>query len=216
MKTNFVALLVIAVMLCAVSGCESDQLAQLIGRWESAKLKMEDAKAPTTRAIADVDAEVALLPADDPVRLTWETELRPKYERSLAELERVKRTGDAMLTALVTADVSDPELRDAVGTIPGVGPYAGLIVVGAGWLLTAIGKMRTKRALEQTVVGVEAALPDKTQTQKLLLGSAQDEATKRLVAQIKAELPPKTEASPVVLMSGTELRTPQGRAEGAE
>ena len=136
-------------------------------------------------ALPELDAEIAKLPEGDPVRKTWES------KRS------VLLKGLNVANAVIDEDPL--ELREAVKDIP----YGSLIVGlgGLAWgLYQRAKRARDRKALTQVVESVEAAFPEKTDEQKLILSSVQDRDTQQTVNALKPTTPVATDGGAVMVV----------------
>jgi predicted lysophospholipase L1 biosynthesis ABC-type transport system permease subunit len=125
--------------------------------------------------LPQLDAEIAKLPAGDPVRKNYEKQ-RQAVARAIAIASGLIDTAD-------TGGLS-PELVKAVSDVPVVGKYASLAL-----LLGSVGygiyqrrqKAKLDKALTQVVQSVETAFPNKTSDEKLAMAAVQDEDTRKAV-----------------------------------
>lgn len=193
------------VLLMSVSGCElsPEQMAE----YQTQRQRAVDVRNATTQKIADLEqasadvkAELANLPANDPVRPMVERSVKSldslveQAKKSIAVTDRVI----AGIDAATSGDVSG--VGEAIRDIPVVGPYAGLIV-----LLMGLGKKwyddsQKKKVItdqqvkldeldaiaRQLVKSVEVAMPVKTESDKLKLAAVQDTTTKQFVDAVKS------------------------------
>lgn len=153
---------ILGVLTLAI-GCTADQLAQV-----------QQTRAATTQAVADLEAQAATLPPGDPVRVEIEKTVS-KAKDSVAKL-------DAAVAGIANGDLS--EIRKQTEGIP----YSGIAISVASLVYGLyqrgqLGKIKT--AFTQVVKSVDHALPEPTEAQKLAMSAVQDDATRKLVDEVK-------------------------------
>lgn len=129
--------------------------------------------------LPQLDAEIAKLPAGDPVRKNYE-----KQRQSIAKAVAI---ASGLIDSAETGGLS-PELVKAVSDVPVVGKYASLAL-----LLGSVGygiyqrrqKAKLDKALTQVVRSVDTAFPNKTTDEKLAMAAVQDEDTRKVVSERK-------------------------------
>jgi hypothetical protein len=196
---NFSIFALIACLLMPAAGlvgCTADQVAAL----QSRRQQFADSLAATTQATAQVEAEVAKLPANDPVRKVAEAKL-VQLRQITDKLNAAIPALDAAIQATQTGNFNDPRISGALSTLP-YGQYAALALTLASVVYGLVKRQQATKvadqldevqadlddhahALTQVVLGVEKALPIKTPEQKLAMAAAQDDSTKALVSIIK-------------------------------
>ncbi len=181
MKTRNILLLVVLMMVATLAiGCSAEQLDQL----QAERQTVTEVRNATTQAAADLQAEIATLPPDDPVRKATEKKL-VKLNEVLAKIDLYLPKIDAAIAAAGTGDFTGPSMREAVRDIP----YGGLVltVFGIGYgIFQRMQKDKERKALTQVVNGIDVAMPTKSEPVKAALESAQDASTKVRVAEIRA------------------------------
>jgi len=165
---RFLLLTLAVIGLTTLVGCTAEQLAQ----WTATKQKLEDAKAPTTQAVSDLQkqlnslrAEIATLSPDDPVRKATEAKL-VKVNESLAaaqvklgQLDGALAAADSAIRSLSTGEPFDPKVTAAVKDIP-YGNLALSVIGLVGWGIREIknaGKAKQAEAAIIEIAGDTAA-----------------------------------------------------------
>jgi soluble lytic murein transglycosylase-like protein len=180
-------LIAVIVVFLFLAGCTTDQLAQ----YQQIRDEVEVRRVATTQAAADVEAEIAKLPPNDPVRKALEKSVAT-MNKYVAQADTYLRTADAVVAAAGSGDTS--AVVEAVRSVPVVGQYAGLLALLGTFVYQQIKLTQKRRegevlvkANEQVVKSVEAAFPIKTEEQKLKLASMQDTQTQAIVTEIKGQ-----------------------------
>jgi hypothetical protein len=163
---------------------------------------IDDQRSRMIEAVADLDARLAVMPADDLGRAAIETQRK-------AVVVHLRELDDLLARRVRDAEISE-QAKPVVDTVTGVAsglPYGEVIVglLGAGlfaWKKIDADRQRKKtvvleeeterlaKTTRQVVQGVDAAFPVLTEQQKMALSATQDEDVRATVAGIKAAKKP--------------------------
>lgn len=187
-RNRNVLLVALAVAVLALSafgltgGCTPGQVDAL----KQVRTETVTALDEANSAIRTLEAELATLDADDPIRKSLEARLAD-IRQFVAKVEGRLPLLDGAIASAERGEL-DPALVKELRELPVVGPYVGLILAG-GTLAFGLWQRghatRLRKALVQFVRGVDEAVPAPTEAQKLALAAQMDEDTKALVERAK-------------------------------
>lgn len=181
MKRNTIATAA-ALMLAAalMFGCSTEQL-------DKAKATVQETRAvytAATQATTQMSAEIAKLPADDPVRKATEAKIADLNAKA-ASLEKYIATAEAAIQAAQTGELD--QLRDAAKDVPYGSLAVGVlgIIIGA-WKTYQASK--AANAARQLATALDAVTPGETLANPSV-AAALDESTKAIAGAVIGALP---------------------------
>ncbi len=183
MKSKLFVLVIAVFGLFAIAGC-----ADFLTQWKTARVQIEAAKAPTTQLVADIQSQIAVLPADDPVRKAGEAKIA-KLQATLAKADGWLSVADGMINAAAgNAPNNDAAVISAASVIPYGGLIATLVLGGLKIGKQAVAISQAHGAIRELADDTAASVSDKPWSAP----------TAEVLTKLNVDTPGTTEIPPIV------------------
>jgi hypothetical protein len=169
-----VAVILFAAVAVMGSGCVTSEQAAKARTWIATASPVIT---ELEMGVAELKAELATLPPNDPVRKSLESKI-DEGEKALALLKKKSALSELVIKAAETGEI-DPALKSELTSLPVVGPYVGILLVAIGFAV------RYRKQRGELVDGVNEALPEPTPMQALAFNKPLSPSTQSLVEKAR-------------------------------
>lgn len=181
-----IAICAIVVFTISLCGCTAQDLSQLQQARDQTASVLTQAKT----AQAQIQQQVAALPANDPVRQQLEPQLN-KLDQIIAKAQAYLPVIDAAMKSASSGQI-DPSLQQAVSVIPYGSLALAFVSVAFGVIkhvqaTNLVGQQQqTQKAFTQVVSAIDAVLPSPTPEQQAKVDGVLDTDVKAKVAAVRS------------------------------